>query len=104
MLPRGHRIRHSKSEYALIDLILLSKTKKVIGSKSSSYGRFGAWFGTKNSLYRIKTGTQFMKKFKYCMLSLPRSGSNWVRYWFEYFSHESTSEKNILVEKNHWVS
>jgi len=36
------------------------------------------------------------------MLSLPRSGSNWVRYWFEYFSHESTSEKNILVEKNHW--
>jgi len=45
--PGGHRIRHSKSEYALIDLILLSKTKKVIGSKSSSYGRFGAWFGTK---------------------------------------------------------
>lgn len=36
------------------------------------------------------------------MLSLPRCGSNWVRYWFEYFSNENTSEKNILVEKNHW--
>lgn len=36
------------------------------------------------------------------MLSLPRSGSNWVRYWFEYFSSENTSEKNILIEKNHW--
>ena len=43
-----------------------------------------------------------MKKFKYSMLSLPRCGSNWVRYWFEYFSNENTSEKNILVEKNHW--
>jgi hypothetical protein len=36
------------------------------------------------------------------MLSLPRCGSNWIRYWFEYFSNENTSERNILVEKNHW--
>ena len=43
-----------------------------------------------------------MKKFKYSMLSLPRTGSNWVRYWFEYFSEERTSERNILVETNHW--
>ena len=43
-----------------------------------------------------------MKKFKNCLLSLPRTGSNWVRYWFEYFSNENTSERNILVEKNHW--
>ena len=43
-----------------------------------------------------------MKKFKYSMLSLPRTGSNWVRYWFEYFSAERTSERNILVETNHW--
>jgi hypothetical protein len=43
-----------------------------------------------------------MKKFKHSMLSLPRTGSNWVRYWFEYFSAERTSEKNILVETNHW--
>jgi hypothetical protein len=34
------------------------------------------------------------------MLSLPRSGSNWVRYWFEYFSNEKCSEKNILVPVN----
>jgi hypothetical protein len=45
--PGGHRIRHSTTDCALIDLMLLSKTKKVIGSKSSSYGRFGAWFGSK---------------------------------------------------------
>ena len=43
-----------------------------------------------------------MKKFKYSMLSLPRTGSNWVRYWFEYFSSENTSERNVLVETNHW--
>ena len=43
-----------------------------------------------------------MKKFKNCLLSLPRTGSNWVRYWFEYFSNENTSERNILVETNHW--
>ena len=43
-----------------------------------------------------------MKKFKNCLLSLPRTGSNWVRYWFEYFSNENTSERNILVEVNHW--
>jgi hypothetical protein len=42
-----------------------------------------------------------MKKFKNCLLSLPRTGSNWVRYWFEYFSNENTSERNILVEINH---
>ena len=42
-----------------------------------------------------------MKKFNNCLLSLPRTGSNWVRYWFEYFSNENTSEK-ILVETNHW--
>ena len=36
------------------------------------------------------------------MLSLPRCGSNWVRYWFEYFSNENTSERNVLVETNHW--
>ena len=41
-----------------------------------------------------------MKQFKHCMLSLPRSGSNWVRYWFEYFSNEKCSEKNILVPVN----
>jgi len=43
-----------------------------------------------------------MKKFKHCLLSLPRTGSNWIRYWFEYFSNENTSERNVLVEKNHW--
>lgn len=43
-----------------------------------------------------------MKKFENCLLSLPRTGSNWVRYWFEYFSDDRTSEKNILVETNHW--
>lgn len=43
-----------------------------------------------------------MKKFKNCLLSLPRTGSNWVRYWFEYFSNENTSERNVLVEINHW--
>ena len=43
-----------------------------------------------------------MKKFKNCLLSLPRTGSNWVRYWFEYFSNENTSERNVLVETNHW--
>ena len=43
-----------------------------------------------------------MKKFKNCLLSLPRTGSNWVRYWFEYFSNENTSERNVLVEMNHW--
>ena len=43
-----------------------------------------------------------MKKFKHCLLSLPRTGSNWIRYWFEYFSSENTSERNVLVEKNHW--
>lgn len=43
-----------------------------------------------------------MKKFKNCLLSLPRTGSNWVRYWFEYFSSENTSERNVLVEINHW--
>jgi hypothetical protein len=43
-----------------------------------------------------------VKKFKNCLLSLPRTGSNWVRYWFEYFSNENTSERNILVEMNHW--
>ena len=43
-----------------------------------------------------------MKKFKYSILSLPRTGSNWVRYWFEYFSDDRTSEKNVLVETNHW--
>ena len=43
-----------------------------------------------------------MKKFKNCLLSLPRTGSNWIRYWFEYFSNENTSERNILVETNHW--
>lgn len=41
-----------------------------------------------------------MKQFKHCMLSLPRSGSNWVRYWFEYFSDEKCTEKNILVPIN----
>ena len=43
-----------------------------------------------------------MKKFKNCLLSLPRTGSNWVRYWFEYFSNENKSERNILVVNNHW--
>jgi len=43
-----------------------------------------------------------MKKFKHCLLSLPRTGSNWIRYWFEYFSSENTSERNVLVETNHW--
>ena len=43
-----------------------------------------------------------MKKFKNCLLSLPRTGSNWIRYWFEYFSNENTSERNVLVEVNHW--
>ena len=43
-----------------------------------------------------------MKKFKNSLLSLPRTGSNWIRYWFEYFSNENTSERNILVETNHW--
>ena len=43
-----------------------------------------------------------MKKFKNCLLSLPRTGSNWIRYWFEYFSNENTSERNVLVETNHW--
>lgn len=43
-----------------------------------------------------------MKKFKNCLLSLPRTGSNWVRYWFEYFSNDNTSERNVLVEINHW--
>ena len=48
------------------------------------------------------TGDREVKKFKNCLLSLPRTGSNWVRYWFEYFSNENTSERNILVETNHW--
>ena len=43
-----------------------------------------------------------MKKFKNSLLSLPRTGSNWIRYWFEYFSNENTSERNILVVKNYW--
>lgn len=43
-----------------------------------------------------------MKKFNNCLLSLPRTGSNWVRYWFEYFSNENTSERNVLIETNHW--
>ena len=36
------------------------------------------------------------------MLSIPRSGSNWVRYWFEYFSDQCTSERNFLIKKNYW--
>jgi hypothetical protein len=45
--PGGHRHRHSSAEQALIDMLLLGKTKRVYGCHGSSFGRFGAWFGGK---------------------------------------------------------
>ena len=50
----GHRHRHCSTESALIDLFLLSKTKKVIGCRSSSFGRFGAWYGGKRFIIQDK--------------------------------------------------
>ena len=49
-----HRHRHCSTESALIDLFLLSKTKKVIGCRSSSFGRFGAWYGGKRFIIQDK--------------------------------------------------
>ena len=44
-----------------------------------------------------------MKKFKNCLLSLPRTGPTGFVIGLSIF-HENTSERNVLVETNHGVN
>ena len=53
--PGGDRKRHSPTEDGLIDMLLLGDCVKVYGCHGSSFGRFGAWYGSKKFIIRDLT-------------------------------------------------
>jgi len=53
--PGGDRKRHSPTEEGLIDMLLLGDCIKVYGCHGSSFGRFGAWYGSKKFIIRDLT-------------------------------------------------